>query len=62
MVLSAGAGAVVILSALGNALVSPFLADEVREGQGVFGYVRLLVVSAHAAVGQGFLSLSIVNA
>lgn len=54
VVLSARAGAPVVLSAGLDALVSPFLADEVGEGKRVFRYVGLQLVSADAAVGQGF--------
>lgn len=56
VVLSARAGAPVVLSAGLDALVSPFLADEVGEGKRVFRYVGLQLVSADAAVGQGFLT------
>lgn len=55
MVLSTGAGTGVVLSAVFNALIAPFQADEVWKSQGILGDVGLLVVSTHAAVRQGFL-------
>lgn len=54
MVLTAGAGARVVLAAGFHALVAPFRASEVGQGQGVLGDVGLLAVAAEAAVGQGF--------
>jgi len=51
VVLSAGAGALVVLAAGGDALVSVLGAGEVGEGEGVFGDVGLLAVTADAAVG-----------
>lgn len=51
VVLSAGTGALVVLAAGGDALVSVLGAGEVGEGEGVFGDVGLLAVTADAAVG-----------
>ena len=55
MVLTAVAGAGVVGAAGGDALVAPLLADEVGEGEGVLGDVRLKAVAADAAVGEGGL-------
>lgn len=46
MVLSASASAVVVGTTVGYALIAPFLADEVREGQGVLGHVGCLAIIA----------------
>lgn len=56
MLLSAGGRAGVVTVAALLALVAPFLADKVWEGEGVLGHVGLEVVAADTAVGQGFLS------
>lgn len=55
MVLPARGRAGAVAAAVIHALVAPFLADEVREGEGVLGHVGLLAVSAQAAVLECFL-------
>ena len=55
VVLSAAGGARVVAVAVGNTLVAPFLAHVVGQGQGVFGDVGLLAVTADTAVGESFL-------
>ena len=57
VVLAAGAGALaIVVRAVVDALGAPFAADEVGDGQGVLGYVGLLVVAAEAAVSERILA------
>lgn len=53
MVLTAGALAGRVGATVGDALAAPFGADEVGQGQGVFGEVGRDAVGADAGVGQG---------
>lgn len=52
VVLAAGGRAGVVAIALFDALVAPFLADEVWESEAVFGDVGALVVAAETSVGE----------
>lgn len=61
MVLTAVGSAGVVGAAGGDALVAPLLADEVGESERVLGDVGLEAVTAHAAVGEGFLEKQVVS-
>lgn len=51
----AAVGRAPVIGAVLDALVAPFLADEVGQRQAVLGHVGALVVTAQAAVGELFL-------
>jgi hypothetical protein len=52
MVLTAGRGTCTVTAAVGDALRSPFRADEVGEGEAVFGDIGSDPVVTDAVVGQ----------
>lgn len=52
VVCPAGGGAVVVVAAVGDALVAPLGADKVWQGLGVLGGIWRLAVAADAVVGE----------
>lgn len=58
MVLTARGSTLVVVAAVLHTLVSPFLADEVGQSEGILGDVGLQAIAAQAAVREGVLGQS----